>query len=313
MSVDTPVRESTPPVVAERATAEASPRSAWPTVIFLTLLVGVPMLVIVMYSLLSRTEFGIGVQQPWTFDAYKKLFFSENFLGETVFDPRYLSVMWTSVWLSGVTTIVCVLLAVPVAVWIATRPARRRPLLIFIITIPFWTNTLVRTYAFVLILSDQGVVSNGLQSTGVIDGPLGLLYTNTATMIGLIYTFLPFMILPIYASAEKFDFRMAEAAYDLGARRWTVVRRILLPVITPGIIAGTALVFIPALGSFLQPDLLGGGKNLMIGSLIQLQFTTSRNYPLGAALSVLLLVLTLISLLLVVAWSRRSGRSAQLL
>lgn len=313
MSVDTPVRDTPVAARAERATSEASSRAVWPTTIFLTLLVGVPMVVIVVYSLLSRTERGYGVQQPWTFEAYVKLFFSENFLGETVFDPRYLSVMWTSVWLSAVTTIVCVVLAVPVAVWIATRPERRRPLLIFIITIPFWTNTLVRTYAFVLILNDNGIVSNGLQATGIKDGPLGLLYTNYATMIGLIYTFLPFMILPIYASAEKFDFRLAEAAYDLGARRWTVVRRILLPVITPGIIAGTALVFIPALGSFLQPDLLGGGKNLMIGSLIQLQFLTSRNWPLGAALSVLLLVLTVVSLLLVAAWSRRSGRSAQLL
>lgn len=293
------------------AGAAVRPVFGWPAVLFLAVLIGAPTVVIVMYSLLSRTEFGIGVRLPWSTDAYRRLLFDTDFSGNLSLDTRYVGVLGTSVWLSGVTTVVCLLLAVPVAVWIATRPARWRPLLVFVVTIPFWTNTLVRTYALVLVLGDQGPLNRALGSFGV--GPLSVLNTDTATLIGLVYTFLPFMILPVYASAEKFDFRLAEAAYDLGARRGTVVRRVLLPALVPGIVGGSALVFIPALGAFLQPDLLGGGKNLMMGSLIQLQFQSGRNWPLGAALSVALLVITMLAVLALLAWNRRGDRRAVLL
>jgi spermidine/putrescine transport system permease protein len=278
-----------------------------PSLVYLTVLIGVPLAVIVGYSLLSRARFGVGVALPITAEPYVQLLFQREIGGGLTFDPTYLGVIWTSVWLAALTTAVCLVLAVPVAVWIATRPPRRRPFLVFLVTIPFWTNTLVRTYAFLIVLNDTGPVNGTLTGTGLVDEPLPLLYNDAATTVGLVATFLPFMILPVYASAERFDFRLAEAAYDLGATRWTVFRRIVLPSIRPGILAGTALVFIPAIGAFLQPDLLGGGTTLMIGNVVQAQFTASRNWPFGAALSVLLLVLTLVAVLVISRVSRRTG------
>jgi spermidine/putrescine transport system permease protein len=286
---------------------------ALPAVAYLTVLIGVPVAVIVGYSLLSRARFGVGVTPPVTAEAYVRLLFERRLDGTLAVDTTYLQVIWTSVSLAAVTTVVCLVLSVPVAVWIATRPPSWRPLLVFLVTIPFWTNQLVRTYAFLIVLNDTGPVNVALTGSGIVDEPLSLLYTDTATVVGMVAAFLPFMILPIYASAERFDFRLAEAAYDLGARRITVLRRIVLPAIRPGIVAGTALVLIPAVGAFLQPDLLGGGTTLMIGNVIQQQFTASRNWPFGAALAVLLLVLTLVAVLLISRPIRRTGAVTRLL
>lgn len=286
--------------------------NAWatmPGLLYLSLLVLAPLLVIVVYSFLSRAKLGVGVKWEFSTQAYADLFFSESLSGERGFDPTYLQIILNSFWFALVTLIATLVLAVPIALWIATRPPRWRTPLIFLVTIPFWTSLLIRTYAFLIILNDNGPINSALVGSGFIDQALPLLYTPFATVMGLVYAFLPFMILPIYASAERFDFRLAEAAYDLGAGKITVLRRIVLPSIRPGIIAGTLLVFIPALGSFLAPELLGGGKTTMIANVIASQFGASRNWPFGAALSVMLLVLTLLVLLFLAYLARRTNKS----
>ncbi|GAA2910761.1 ABC transporter permease [Streptosporangium fragile] len=278
-----------------------------PGTLLLLALVGGPLVVVVAYSFMSRGMFGVGVAGPFSLDAYTRLLYDTELDGSRAFDPRYLGVFGESVWLAALTTVCCAALAFPMAVWMATRPPRVRALLVFAVTIPFWTNTLVRTYAWMLILNDNGPVS------GLAGAPIGLLYTPFATTVGLVYVSLPFMILPVYASAEKFDFRLAEAAYDLGARRLTVLRRVVYPAVRPGVIAGVVLVFIPSLGAFLQPQLLGGGKSMMVGNLIEQQFGASRNWPLGSAVAVALLALTLLTLMGFALLGRRGDQKASLL
>ncbi|OPG04417.1 hypothetical protein B1L11_37775 [Microbispora sp. GKU 823] len=278
-----------------------------PGTLFLLALVGAPLVIVVAYSFMSRGMFGVGVAGPFSVDSYVRLLFDTQLDGSKIFDPRYIGVFWQSIWLAALTTVCCAVLAFPMAVWMATRSPRTRALLVFAVTIPFWTNTLVRTYAWVLILNDNGPVS------GLLGTPIGLLYTPFATAVGLVYVSLPFMILPVYSSAEKFDFRLAEAAYDLGARRLTVLRRVVYPAVRPGLVAGVVLVFIPSLGAFLQPQLLGGGKSLMIGNLIEQQFGASRNWPLGSAVAVALLVLTLLTLMGFALAGRRGGQKVSLM
>lgn len=279
-----------------------------PGVVYLVALVLAPIIIIVIYSFLSRAKFGVGVRWEFSVTPYLDLLFSESLAGGRSFDPTYLQIIANSFWYSLLTTVVCLVLAIPIAVWMATRAPRRRTLLVFLVTIPFFTSLLIRTYAFVIILNDNGPINGALQGIGLLSEPLPLLYTPFATVVGLVYTFLPFMILPIYASAERFDFRLAEAGYDLGANRWQVLTRIVLPAVRPGVIAGLLLVFIPALGSFLAPELLGGGKTSMIANVIAAQFGASRNWPFGAALSVLLLVITLLILVMFALVARRTAR-----
>lgn len=279
-----------------------------PGIAYLALLVLAPLIIIVLYSFLSRAKFGVGVKWEFSSTAYLDLLFSESLAGGRSFDPTYLEIIFNSFWYSLITTVVCIVLSIPIAVWMATRSASLRTALVFIVTIPFWTSLLIRTYAFVIILNDNGPINGFLEFLGLISSPITMLYTPFATVVGLVYSFLPFMILPIYASAERFDFRLAEAAYDLGANRWTVMRRIVLPAIRPGIFAGSLLVFIPALGSFLAPELLGGGKTSMIANVIAAQFGASRNWPFGAALSVLLLCITMLILIVFAVIARRARK-----
>ena len=280
---------------------------AWPALIALVVIVGAPLLLVSVYSFLTRGKFGVGIVWDTTLKAWQQFFFDERLDGSLRFDPRYLKIVWSSFVLAGLTTIATAVVGVPTALWIATRSPRKRQLLVFAVTIPFWTNTLVRTYAWMLILNDNGLINRALTGLGIVEEPLRLLYNSTATLIGLVYTFVPFMVLPIYASAEKFDFRLAEAAYDLGARRGALLRRVVLPLLRPGIVAGVVLVFIPALGSFLQPELLGGGKSLMIGNLIQQQFGPSRNWPFGSAVAVALLIIVMAVLLVFSIAARRTA------
>jgi spermidine/putrescine transport system permease protein len=193
--------------------------------------------------------------------------------------------------------------------WIATRDARKRNLLVALVTLPFWISILIRTYGMRQIIADEGPIGKFLDIFNI---EFSILYSPPATILGLIYVFLPFMILPIYASAERFDFRLAEAAYDLGAKRMTVVRRIILPSIRPGVISGIALVFIPALGSFLQSDMLGGGKTNMVANIIANNFGQARNWPFGSALAVLLIVLTLLFVLIMQGAAKRRGDKVEL-
>jgi spermidine/putrescine transport system permease protein len=282
---------------------------AYPGLGYLVALVLAPLVIIVIYSFLSRAQFGVGVRWDFSLQPYVELVYSESLAGVRSFDPIYLQIFFTSIVYAAITAIVCLVMAIPIAMWIATRPESRRTLLIFLVTIPFWTSLLIRTYAFIIILNNNGPINGALGWSGLIDQPIAMLYTPFATVTGLVYTFLPFMILPIYASAERFDFRLAEAAYDLGAAKWRVLWRVVLPSIRPGIIAGSVLVFIPALGSFLAPELLGGGKTTMIANVIAVQFGASRNWPFGASLSVMVLVITMVSLLIFVLVSRRLTRS----
>ena len=204
------------------------------------------------------------------------------------------------------TTLVALILGFPTAYFIATRPAESRNLWLFLITVPFWTNLLIRTFAIMEVIRNQGLINTALMAMGMIEEPLQILFTDVAIMLGMTYVYLPLMVLPIYASMEKFDFRLVEAGYDLYATRYRVLRRIILPLVKPGIVAGSILVFIPSLGAYVTPRILGGGKNMMLGNLISLQFGQGRNWPLGAALSLTLLAVVMAALLVYV---RSIGKS----
>ena len=288
---------------------QSSPKLAYLPIIFLAFAIGVPLLIIVVYSFLEKPSQGTGVKWVFTLENYKALFIQEKLDGTTALDTRYIKVLWTSFYYSLLTTVVTLVLSIPVAMWIATRDARKRNLLVALVTLPFWISILIRTYGMRQIIADEGPIGKFL---GLFDISWSILYTPTATILGLIYVFLPFMILPIYASAERFDFRLAEAAYDLGAKRMTVVRRIILPSIRPGVISGIALVFIPALGSFLQSDMLGGGKTNMVANVIANNFGQARNWPFGSALAVLLIVLTLLFVLIMQGAAQRRGDKVEL-
>ncbi|PFG17264.1 spermidine/putrescine transport system permease protein [Propionicimonas paludicola] len=269
-----------------------------------------PLVVIIAFSFMTRPAQGGGVVYTFTTDAYRTFLFTKSFNGDLVFNSAYLEVFWRSLVQASISTVICFVLAFPLALWIATRSPRAQNLLVLAVTIPFWTNLLVRTYAWILLLAKDGVINQTSKALGL--GAHELLYTDLASQLGLIYTFLPFMVLPLYSSLSGFDFRLAEAGYDLGARKRTVLRRIILPMAKPGIISGSLLVFMPALGSYVQPVLLGGGKVLLIGNLIASQFGDSRNWPFGAALSVIILALLGLCLLAVGLWARRSGTKVSL-
>lgn len=288
---------------------QSTPKLAYLPIIFLAFAIGVPLLIIVIYSFLEKPSQGTGVRWIFTTENYQALFIQQKLDGTTALDTRYLKVLWTSFSYSLITTIVTLTLSVPVAMWIATRDARKRTLLVALVTLPFWISILIRTYGMRQIIADEGPIGKFL---GLFNIDWSILYSPPATILGLIYVFLPFMILPIYASAERFDFRLAEAAYDLGARKLTVVRKIILPSIRPGIISGVALVFIPALGSFLQSDMLGGGKTNMVANVIANNFGQARNWPFGSALAVLLIVLTLLFVLIIQGISQRRGDKVNL-
>jgi spermidine/putrescine transport system permease protein len=288
---------------------QSSPKLAYLPIIFLAFAIGVPLLIIVVYSFLEKPSQGTGVKWVFTLENYKALFIQEKLDGTTAIDTRYIKVLWTSFYYSLLTTVVTLVLSIPVAMWIATRDARKRNLLVALVTLPFWISILIRTYGMRQIIADEGPIGKFL---GLFNIDWSILYSPPATILGLIYVFLPFMILPIYASAERFDFRLAEAAYDLGAKRMTVVRRIILPSMRPGVISGIALVFIPALGSFLQSDMLGGGKTNMVANVIANNFGQARNWPFGSALAVLLIVLTLLFVLIMQGAAQRRGDKVEL-
>lgn len=288
---------------------QSSPKLAYLPIIFLAFAIGVPLLIILVYSFLEKPSQGTGVKWVFTLENYKALFIQEKLDGTTALDTRYIKVLWTSFYYSLLTTVVTLVLSIPVAMWIATRDARKRNLLVALVTLPFWISILIRTYGMRQIVADEGPIGKFL---GIFNIEWSILYSPPATILGLIYVFLPFMILPIYASAERFDFRLAEAAYDLGAKRMTVVRRIILPSIRPGVISGIALVFIPALGSFLQSDMLGGGKTNMVANVIANNFGQARNWPFGSALAVLLIVLTLLFVLIMQGAAQRRGDKVEL-
>ncbi len=278
-----------------------------PAVILVSVFLILPLSLIVIFSFLEPGTYG-GVEWVFTTKAYIQFLFEEDFLTEKlVFNTDYLSIFGNSLLLAVTSTVLCLLIGFPTAYFIATRPERTRTIWLFAVTIPYWVNLLIRTVAMLFLLRDQGPINALLMKLGIISEPLHIAYSNFAIGLGLFYSYLPFMVLPIYASIERMDFSQVEAAHDLYASRWTTLRDIIIPAVKPGIIAGCLLVFIPSLGAFIAPDILGGGKSLMIGNLIALQFQGSRNWPFGAALAVILLTIILIVLMV---FARRSAKEA---
>lgn len=251
----------------------------------------VPLTIICGYSLMTRGAY-FGQSTPWTLDNYAR-----------VFDPLYGAVLARSFVLSAIATAMCLVLGIPLALFIS-RSGARRNLYLNLVMLPFWTSFLVRIYAWIFLLRDTGLLNAFLQKTGLIQAPLPMLYNDGAVILGLVYGYLPFMVLPLYATLERLDPFLLEAAADLGARPATSFWRVTLPLCAPGIRAGGVLVFIPCLGAFLVPDLLGGGKSIMIGNVVQNQFTTARDWPFGSALSLVLMALVMVALL--AALGRRS-------
>jgi spermidine/putrescine transport system permease protein len=269
-----------------------------PAVAVVSIIGVAPMAIILVYSFLRPGYYG-GVEWTFNFENYIQFLFTRDLFDETLsFDPAYLAIFGRSALQAGFATFASLLLGFPTAYYIATRRPRWRNMLAFLITIPFWTNLLIRTYAMLLLLRDDGLINSLLLATGVIKHPLQMVYTDFAIAVGLVYTYLPFMVLPIYAAIERLDFRLVEAGFDLYATRAQVLRRIIIPIARPGIIAGALLVFIPSLGTYITAVLLGGGRKLMIGNLIANQFGESRNWPLGSALTMILLVCVVAALLI---------------
>ncbi|MFT5113012.1 MAG: spermidine/putrescine transport system permease protein [Parasphingorhabdus sp.] len=267
-----------------------------PAMVVVALLMIVPMCILLVFSFMEADPYG-GVDPGFTTAAYVQILFERDFDEILLFNPVYLNIISRSLLLAGLATLGCLILGLPVAYYISRQTPRMQSLLLYLITIPFWTNLLVRTYAWILILATDGVIEQPLTFLGIIDESLDMMYTNGAVAVGLIYSYLPLMVLPIYASLEKLDFRLIEAAHDLYADRFMVARKIILPLAAPGIIAGCILVLVPSLGAFIAPDLLGGGRKLMLGSLIQVQFASARNWPFGSAVAICLLVLVMAMLM----------------
>jgi len=278
-----------------------------PAMLTVGILLILPLGLMAFVSTLERGPTGGVIWSQHTADAYMQFLFERDLMGRLVVNTDYLHIFGRSIGLAAITTGVTLLIGFPTALWMAFQPPQRRMLLLFVVTVPFWTNILVRNYAWILLLRNGGVVDWVLTKLGVTDQPIDVLYTPFATGIGLTYSFLPYMILPIYVSLEKLDRRLIEAAFDLGANRWRAFRRVILPLSMPGVVGGAILVFVPGLGAFISPELLGGAKSMMIGSLIQQQFGQSRNWPFGAALSFVLLLLVLIALSAHAARYRRGG------
>lgn len=283
---------------------------AWAT---LTILVLAPVSLMLVYSFLTK-EFRGGVIWEFSFAAYDQFFCDRGLFGDEgcSLEWTYITIFWRSIWQAGLATILSLLIGFPTAYFIATRPEKVRPLWVFLITVPYWVNLLIRTISMRFMLREEGPVNNLLVGSGLISDPVQMINTNFAVQVGLFYSYLPFMVLPIYASVERYNFTLSEAAADLYASKWVTLRRILLPAVRPGVIAGCILVFVPSLGAFLAPDLLGGAKNFMIGSLIEEQFKgNAGNWPFGAAASMILLTFVLVILMLYARQQNRASGAAR--
>lgn len=279
----------------ERRKALRSFLGVSPALVAIGLFLIVPILIVIGYSLMEANPYG-GVNKVFSSDAYTSLLFERQLDDSLAFADSYLLIALRSIGIAGLTTVITLLIGFPVAVWLAMQPVRRRGLLIFLITVPFWANLLIRTYAWILLLRNTGVINNSLMGLAVIHEPLQLLYTDGAVLLGLVYTYAPFVVLPIYATLEKMDTRLLEAAQDLYAGRIRTLRKVVLPIAKPGIFAGAILTFVPCLGAMIAPELLGGGTRMMLGNLIFRQFSDARNWPFGAALSLVLMAAVMLVL-----------------
>lgn len=260
----------------ERAAEKAESRRGFfislPAYLYLILFFAIPLVLVFVYSFASRSSTGQTLLEGWNLDSYKRLF-----------TPLVLEIFTRSFSLAIVTTAICLLVSYPFAYYIATRSPAVRNILLVLVMIPFWSNFLVRTYAWRFILGSDGLASQVSQALG--GEPIRILFTNTAVLIGLVYGFLPFMVLPLYAAIERLDWSLVEAARDLYANGWTAFRKVTLPLSMPGVVAGSILVFIPTLGAYVTPAILGGARTTLLGDYIVAQFLSARNWPFGSALS----------------------------
>jgi spermidine/putrescine transport system permease protein len=251
-----------------------APAALWLGLFFLA-----PLLIILVYSFGTSGVYG-GITLGFN---------PGNYLN--VFDPLYLEIIGRTFLIAATNTLLCLLIGYPLAYFIALKGGRWRNVLILLVVVPFWTSFLIRAYAWVVILNGNGLANKTLQFLGITDEPLTLIFTPQAVTMGLAYAYLPFMILPLYAALEKFDVSLKEASQDLGAGRWQTFWRVTFPLSTPGVVAGSILVFIPSAGEFVIPDLLGGSRSIMVGNLVQQQFLQARDWAFGSALAMMLAVL----------------------
>lgn len=253
-----------------------------PTVLWLLVFLMIPLIIVVGISFMSKTPYG-GVSMPLSFGAYTAAVKSD-----------YVKVFVKSMWLALKTTLLCLILGYPLAVIIAKSSKRVKPWLVMLIMLPFWINSMIRLYGWMTLLRNEGIINSTLVSLGIIKAPLNMLYTDGAVLLGMVYELIPFAVLPLYTSIEKIDGSLLEAARDLGASKARVFTRVTLPLTMPGVFAGSIQTFIPALGLFYVSDMLGGGSSMYIGNLIKNQFLSARNWPLGAVMSLVLIVITVI-------------------
>ncbi|MFA9445011.1 ABC transporter permease [Egicoccus sp. AB-alg6-2] len=279
---------------AERAESRRGFLIGLPSYAYLVAFFATPLLIVIVYSFASRSVRGATVLAGWNLDSYARMT-----------DSLVLTIAWRSLWIATVTTLVCLLVAYPFAYYLATRPARSRAVLLVLVMIPFWSNFLVRTYAWRMLLGGDGPFTRLLHAIGFTDAQL--LFTPTGVLIGLVYGYLPFMILPLYAAIERLDHSLVEAARDLYASGWQAFWKVTWPLSRPGVIAGSILVFIPSFGAYVTPEILGGRGSTMLGSYIARQFIgTASDWPFGSALSVTILVLMMVA---ATAYFRSGGKN----
>ncbi|MBA5850314.1 ABC transporter permease [Clostridium sp. cel8] len=253
-----------------------------PTILWISLFIFIPMAYVFIMSFMEKGIYG-GIVAKFTLKNYSDLL-----------NPLYVNIYGRSIYIAFITTIICLIFGYPFAYIICNSSKAMKAILVTLIMLPFWINSLIRTYGWNALLRTEGIINTILLKVGIIDHPLTMLYTSGAVLLGMVYTLFPFMVLPLYASIEKLDKSLIEASSDLGASPIRIFFRVILPLTMPGIFAGSIQVFIPTLGYFFISDMMGGGKDILIGNLIKNQFLSARNWPLGAALSVLLIVLTIV-------------------
>lgn len=255
--------------------------TAGPVSIWMILFVMLPLIYVLVISFMSRNVYG-GIEASFTFDNYKEML-----------QPLYIKVIWKSLKLAFLTTVICLLVGYPLAYWIASKPSKTAAKLLMLVMIPYWTSSLVRLYSINLLAMPNGFLNNMLMKLHIISAPLDILYSDGIVVLGLLVAMLPFSVLPLYSSIEKLDKSLIEASKDLGANAVTTFRKVTIPQTMPGIVGCVLLVFIPSLGMYYVPEMLGGGKVMLVGTLIKNQFLMTKNWPFGASLAILLILITL--------------------
>lgn len=267
-----------------------------------------PIAIIAAVSVATRGAHG-GFAWDFNLAGYRQILFNEGWSGELEFTPQYLLIIFRTFLLAGATTLICLVFAVPVAYFISRQPPGLKSVLVYLVTLPFWVSMILRVYAWMIILGKDGTLPRLLENFGFPPG-MSFMFNDGATLTAMVYTYMPLMVLPVFASIEKLDGTLIEASHDLYGDRWVTLRRVILPLTAPGIIAGAILVFVPSLGAVLEPSLMGGGKQMMMGTLIQLQFGGGRNWPFGAAIAMTLMALVMIFLVFTALRSARKEAAA---